>query len=192
MLKEAPNLKEDIEARDKLELLYRLYATKLLHVAKGILKNSHDAEGVVHSAFIKVIYILDKIENPEEKRTYALLITIVRNLCYDKMRKWKYEELVDFSETQLDMVDAKSPEQIYVEKETALELQEYICAMPEKYKVPMILYYVHDLSVKEISVILGISQNLASIRLLRGRKYMKEVVKKTENITNESDLRKPL
>lgn len=192
MLKEAPNLKEDIEARDKLELLYRLYATKLLHVAKGILKNSHDAEGVVHSAFIKVIYILDKIENPEEKRTYALLVTIVRNLCYDKMRKWKYEELVDFSETQLDMVDAKSPEQIYVEKETSLELQEYICAMPEKYKIPMILYYVHDLSVKEISVILGISQNLASIRLSRGRKYMKEVVKKTENITNETDLRKPL
>ena len=192
MLKEPPNLKEDIEARDKLELLYRLYATKLLHVAKGILKNSHDAEGIVHSAFIKVIYILDKIENPEEKRTYALLVTIVKNLCYDKMRKWKYEELVDFSETQLDIVDAKSPEQIYVEKETSLELQGYIYSIPEKYKIPMMLYYVHDLSVKEISVILGISQNLASIRLSRGRKYIKEVVKKTENITNETELRKQL
>lgn len=187
MLKEIPSLANNAEAREKLELLYRLYVKKLLYTAKGILKNSYDAEGIVQSAFIKVINILDEIENPEEKRIYALLTTIVKNLCYDQLRKRKYEELVDFDEPQWDVVDAKarSPEQIYVEKEEKTEFRDFIYAMPEKYRTPMLLHYVHDLPVKEVAEILGITQNLASVRLSRGRKYMLDEIEKSRSMINE-------
>lgn len=185
MLKEIPNLANNIKAKEKLELLYQLYVTRLLYTAKGILKNSYDAEGVVQSAFIKVMYILDEIENPEEKRTYALLTTIVKNLCYDHIRKRKYEELVDFDGVQWDMADTRSPEQICVEKEEESEFRDFIQAMPEKYRAPMLLHYVHELSVKEVAEVLGITQNLASVRLSRGRKYMLDVIEKSGNMVNE-------
>lgn len=172
MRKEAPNFAENEEAREKLEMLYRLYMPRLLHMARRILKDPYDAEGIVQSAFIKAMYILDEIEDPEAKRTYALLATIVRNLCYDYRRKRKYEELTDFDEMEWDVIDTKSPEAIYLDKEGKREFLALLGTMPEKYRAPMVLHYVHDLPVKEVAKVLGITQNLASVRLLRGRNYV--------------------
>ncbi|MGN0506900.1 MAG: RNA polymerase sigma factor [Lachnospiraceae bacterium] len=166
------NLADNAEATKKLELLYELYMTKLLYVAENIFRNPYDAEEMVQSAFIRVMDILDEIEEPESKRTYALLVTIVKNLCYDYIRKQKHEELVEFDDVQLEVADNCTPEQIYVEKEGEAELVRMLYELPEKYREPMLLYYIDEIPIREVADILEITQNLVSVRLARGRECL--------------------
>ena len=172
MQKMTVNLADNAEAMKKLEVLYELYLTKLLYVAERFFWNSYDAEEVVQSAFIKVMDILDEIEEPESKRTYALLVTIVKNLCYDYLRKQQREELVEFDSTQWEVADGGTPEQLYVDREGEAELVKMIYELPEKYREAMILHYLHDIPVGKIAGLLGITQNLASVRLMRGRECL--------------------
>ena len=61
-----------------------------------------------------------------------------------------------------------APEQ----KETLRELLQ----LPVKQKVVIYLHYVEGYHVKEIADILGISESAVKLRLLRGRKQMRDTV----------------
>ena len=50
--------------KSKFEILYSEYKNLMYYTANRILRNSSDAEDVVHQAFLKVIEILDTISSP--------------------------------------------------------------------------------------------------------------------------------
>ncbi|MFR2290204.1 MAG: RNA polymerase sigma factor, partial [Butyricicoccus sp.] len=62
--------------KSKFEILYSEYKNLMYYTANRILRNSSDAEDVVHQAFLKVIEILDTISSPRCHKTRALLVTI--------------------------------------------------------------------------------------------------------------------
>lgn len=62
--------------KSKFEILYSEYKNLMYYTANRILRNSRDAEDVVHQAFLKVIEILDTISSPRCHKTRALLVTI--------------------------------------------------------------------------------------------------------------------
>lgn len=55
---------ETSEEKSKFEQLYLGYRNLMFYVANGILHNRQDSEDVVHESFLKIIKIIDKIENP--------------------------------------------------------------------------------------------------------------------------------
>ena len=46
--------------------------------------------------------------------------------------------------------------------------------LPQKYRVPIHLYYYEDYSVREIAGILGIRESAVQTRLLRARRKLKD------------------
>ena len=56
-------------------------------------------------------------------------------------------------------------------------LFETVMELPEKFRVAIHLFYYEDLSVKEIAKVLKISESNVKVRLSRGRKILKEVLK---------------
>jgi len=79
--------------------LYEQTSSAVYGFALSILKNTHDAEDVMHDAFIKA-YTSAVTYKPMGK-PLAWMLTIVRNLCYTRMRTGgvcedisKYEDLV--------------------------------------------------------------------------------------------------
>ena len=58
----------------------------MYHVAYKILNNKHDAEDVVHSAFIKVAENIQKIGDPVCPKTQNYVVTIVENKAIDLYR----------------------------------------------------------------------------------------------------------
>lgn len=173
------NTIENEEDKNKIEQLYCLYAAKLIYYAESIIGDTQDAEGVVQTAYEKTIHFLDRIEKPESENAYGLLLTVVRNLCYDYLRKKKKIDLVDFSTAEFEISDFQNsnPEQTYIEKESYQEMMRLIDEMPEEYKTVLLLRIVHELSVKEIAAAIDVSANLVSVRLLRAKKYLKKVIK---------------
>ena len=69
--------------KSKFEILYSEYKNLMYYTANRILRNSSDAEDVVHQAFLKVIEILDTISSPRCHKTRALLVTITEHKAID-------------------------------------------------------------------------------------------------------------
>lgn len=65
--------------KSKFEILYSEYKNLMYYTANRILRNSSDAEDVVHQAFLKVIEILNTISSPRCHKTRALLVTITEH-----------------------------------------------------------------------------------------------------------------
>ena len=114
--------------------------------ALSILKNRHDAEDVMHDAYIKAFTNASSYK-PMGK-PLAWMLTIVKNLCYNKLRSGKIcEDIAEYedqivSEFQEDVTDRAVLEQ-------ALSILD-----PEERQI-VILHAVSGMKHREIAELLG-------------------------------------
>ena len=80
--------------REAFTELYRTEKDKVYAFALSLLKNAHDAEDVLHDCFVTVWMKADTY-SPSGK-PMAWIMTVARNLCYDKLRsRGKLADLPD-------------------------------------------------------------------------------------------------
>ena len=84
--------------KSKFEILYSEYKNLMYYTANRILRNSRDAEDVVHQAFLKVIEILDAISSPRCHKTRALLVTITEHKAIDLYRAKQRRNVLPLAE----------------------------------------------------------------------------------------------
>lgn len=53
-------------------------------------------------------------------------------------------------------------------------LREALLALPEKYRLPILLYYLEGYSLRQVAQMLRIPENTVKTRLSRGRQQLKE------------------
>lgn len=68
----------------------------------------------------------------------------------------------------------ESIEEGYLQKELAVKVRQIIQTLPEKFKVPLILFYLSDCSVEQIAVIVKKPPGTVKSRLFKGRKIIKK------------------
>ena len=141
------------------------YGDMLYRICLVMLKNSADAEDAVQETFI--IYIQRSPAFKSESHRKAWLITVATNKCRDMLRyrtrhKTESEELLNG---------------YAIEKEES-GILDALMELPEKYKTPLMLFYIDQYKLDEISDIMGISLSAAKMRLSRGRKLLKEKYRK--------------
>lgn len=81
------SLIETKEQKSKFELLYEKYYKLMLYIAIQVLQDQMEAEDAVHTACIKVIRNLDKVDEVESPRTKRFLLTIIKHTAIDMVRK---------------------------------------------------------------------------------------------------------
>ena len=54
------------------------------------------------------------------------------------------------------------------------DLRDALDRLKAEYKEALLLFYINDLSVREIAQILGVTENVVKIRLSRGRAKLRE------------------
>ena len=161
------------EEKDKFEEIYDLYKYTMLYVAKSIVRDQLLAEDIVHDSFLKIIEILDKINDISCSKTKSLIVTIVRNKSIDYIRKIKKESNIALDEVEFSLQDDEPiPLDKLINEEGYNKLLEYIDELDEKYRSVIELKYIHGYSEKEISKILDITEKNANIRIYRARKML--------------------
>lgn len=73
--------------KTKFEIIYNEYRDLMFFVANKILNNQQDSEDVIHQAFIKIIDVLEKIDEPKCPKTRGLVVTIVERKAIDLYRE---------------------------------------------------------------------------------------------------------
>ena len=137
----------------------------LYHIAKSILKNDEDCADAMQNAILSAYGKLHTLKNEAFFRTWITRILI--NESYQLIRGRKnqisYEEYMD---------DRKAEDQTRYS-----ELYRAVQELSESYRIPFVLHYVEGYSVKQIGIILKLTESAVKVRLHRARKLMKERLK---------------
>ena len=137
---------------------------QLYSTAKTILFSDQDCADAIQETIVKAFSKIDTLKNDKYARTW--LIRILINECYNLVRKSsKFISFVDL-EDRLEMESEKSKDYS--------ELYAAVNSLKEELRLPVILYYIEDFSVREIAQILEISEGAVQKRLARARGKLRQ------------------
>ncbi|ANY67105.1 RNA polymerase sigma factor SigW [Paenibacillus sp. BIHB 4019] len=160
--------------------LVGLYQDKLFHMAYRMLSNRQEAEDVVQEAFMRVYRNLERYDETLKFSTW--IYRIATNLCIDKLRKRKPVYSLDAESTDHEGLDGysmipsdnRTPESETLLSETQRIIHQAIASLPPKYKTVMMLRYIEDLSLQEISEVMDIPVTTIKTRVHRGREFLRK------------------
>lgn len=100
------------EGKIKFEIIYEQYKNLMFYTANKILGDTRDSEDIVHDAFLKIIEIIDNIDDPKCPQTRSLIVTITENKAIDLYRRRQSKAVVSFEEEYIGVPDQSVIEQI--------------------------------------------------------------------------------
>ena len=131
----------------------------LYRVSCTILPQLCDREDAVQSAIEKALRKKMLLRN--DNALEAWLTRILINECYALLRRRKRETLCDDVPQRETAMDA------------CPDLYQLFTSLEEKYRLPMVLYYVEGYSVEETAKMLRLGKNTLKSRLHRGRQLLR-------------------
>lgn len=160
--------------------IVNLYQHKLYQICYRMLGNRQEAEDIAQEAFVRA-YI--NLHSYDQKRKFSTWIyRIATNLCIDRIRKKKPDYYLDAEVAGtdgLDMysqiaADEKLPEDVVAQMELQERIQYEISRLPDKYRSVIVLKYIEELSLQEISEILDMPLGTVKTRIHRGREALRK------------------
>ena len=154
-----------------VEFLYKEYKQLMYNTAMQYLHKNEDAEDAVHEAFLRVIKNISKFRKYSCYENVSYLVIIVKgialNMISDKKRT---------SELDDDLPSKESVEESTEFSITYKQVMENIKKLSPRLKDIATLYWVNNLSEKEISELLDIDINAVRMSVSRARAILKSKV----------------
>ena len=156
------------------ELVTR-YKRLVYSVVYNMLNDQQEVNDVSQEVFIRIYQSLGRY-NPEFKFS-TWTVKIATNLCLDILRKRKVESLPmdDITETASSM---DTPEARYLKKERSKRIRDAIEELPEKYRLPVILFHQNGMSYEEMMKALDEPMTIIKNRLYRARLMLRDKLSK--------------
>jgi RNA polymerase sigma-70 factor (ECF subfamily) len=163
------------EAADKelkVDRLLREFYPYIHRLALSILDDIHEADDVAQETFIAAHHSLANFRGESNTKTW--LTSIAVNASLGRLRKRKVRQVLTTSLHALHLLKnpPASPEQAVIQNEADQSIWEAVDALDDKHRLPVILRYVHDLTVPQIAQILHLSQGTVHSRLHYARKEL--------------------
>ena len=148
-----------------VESIVLIYGDMLYRLCLVMLKNKSDAEDAVQETIIKYLEKAPEFKDSEHEK--AWLITVATNKCRDMLRfKQRHSQL------SLDYVPEMST------NSSDSGILEALMALPEKFRMVLILYYVEGYPINDIAKMMRRTPSAVKMRLQKGRKLLEEKYRK--------------
>ncbi len=155
---------------DLLIEIYKKFSARIFNFALSAVGNSTDAQDILQNTFLRILEYKTKIDPGGNIESY--LFTIARNLIYNHLKERLYSNII-FGEN-IELSDPESPENILFFKNRKKEIGEIIKKLPIRRRQILIMRKIDNLSYKEISDKLKISENTVDTQLRRAMKFLKD------------------
>jgi len=156
--------------------LIKRYQTKLSHYLRKFINNSAELEDVLQDVFIKAFRNLNSFDT--EQKFSSWIFRITHNEAINNIKKRKNERLL-LDENEWDVVDEKIDLGRELDgKITGEQVAVALTKLKEKYRDPIVLFFFEEKTYEEISDILKIPVNTVGTFISRGKKHLKDLLKK--------------
>lgn len=144
---------------------------KLYRVAFRLMGNARDAEDMVQEAYLKLWNKRDELTNVVNTEAYC--VTLIKNLCYDTLRKTHPDE------------DGHGPEELNLptdinivreveQRDEVNQVRRLINRLPAQQRRVILLRDVNDCSFEDIEKATGLNAINIRVLLSRARKKIRE------------------
>ena len=140
----------------------------LYRVSRSILWNDADCADAVQQAVFKGWVNLSQLNEPEKFKSWimSILVNECRNI---QRRNLRHANVV---QALADRIKTASPTKIH-----NTDLEEAVRALPEHYRLPILLHYMEGYPVKDIAKILEVNEKRITERMYRARRKLEEALK---------------
>ena len=160
--------------------IVELFQDKLYRVCYRMLGNKHEAEDIAQEAFVRAFINIHTFDTNRKFSTW--LYRIGTNLCIDRIRKKKPDYFLDAEVAGAEGLNMysqiASPDELPEEEVLKMEMQDRvqyeISRLPDKYRAVIVLKYMEDLPLQEISDILDMPLGTVKTRIHRGREALRK------------------
>jgi len=151
-------------------------------VARGVLRNSADAEDVAQEALLRAYRSFDRLR--DRNRFCAWLVRISFRLALDRLRSAKRREQRDVLWSQpAHQPPAATAEDLAASSEFQAHLDRALEELPEKLRLVLLLAAMEGHTIDEIAALLGIPAGTVKSRIFVARKQLAEKLRCHVNIT---------
>ena len=151
-------LSEDMKAYKDL---YLLMFDSLFRFSYSFVKSKEVAQEIISDVFIKLWQIRDQLKTIENLKSY--LFGITKNISLNHLARASKNLSIQLDDIDLDEIDIqsaiefKSPEDLYVSKETIKCITQAIRSLPSQCQIIFSLVRIEGLKYKEVAALLNIS-----------------------------------
>ena len=140
----------------------------------------HIAEEITQDTFLQVYKNLAQLKNPNQFAGW--MYVIASRLCLKWIQKHKNTSVIhSLEDTPVEEIDESSySHHISEQRQTEITenrhelVKKLLAKLPESERTIVTLYYLGEMTAKEIGKYLGVSVNTVKSRLRRGRKRLQE------------------
>jgi RNA polymerase sigma-70 factor, ECF subfamily len=162
------------------EILMRRYNQRLYRVARGIVRDTADAEDVVQQAYMNAYLHLHQFAGRARFPTWLTRIAINEALARARRSDWVQQFDWD-DETGRDAVDdiasvAPDPEREAGNGELRRALESAIDELPPIYRSVFVMREVEQLTTIETAECLGLTEEVVKVRLFRARERLRHAL----------------
>lgn len=162
--------------REQFGIIVERYEQKLLRYGRKFLSGREDVEDIVQDAFLRAY---QNIQSYDSSRPFsAWIYRIAHNAFVNRLRKNAYGPILvaDFDTfiAHPQYEDPTLTERDHADIKSAVDAG--LSELVSQYREVLILYYLEELSYKEIAEILQIPIGTVGIRLSRARTALKKVL----------------
>ena len=160
------------------DILVERYQKSVHALAWRKISDFHHAEEVTQDTFLQAYKKLSTLKNPNQFAGW--LYVIANRLCIDWMRKQK-PAMQSLENTPMEEIEEVSYRH-YVSEQQRIRsaerrheiVKKLLEKLPESERTVVTLYYLGEMTTKEIGKFLGVSAKTISSRLIRARKRLKQ------------------
>ncbi|MCM1115701.1 MAG: sigma-70 family RNA polymerase sigma factor [Clostridium sp.] len=131
-------------------------------------KNKDNADDIYQEVFLRYIRRKPAFENADHEKAWFIRVTL--NCSKTNLKSFWNTKVIELSE---DFEDTP------VDKE---DLSFALKQLPKKYRAVIHLFYYEDMSIKDISNALNLSESNIRMQLTRARRKLKEILERENYI----------
>lgn len=147
--------------------VFEKFKNTVYAVVFNYVRNVEDAADLEQEVFLKLLSHDSEFESEEHMKAWLIRVSI--NLCKNHMRSRSY------------LSEGPLPEDLPAEaKEEHGELLQWVLRLPEKYRIPLHLFYYEDYSIRQIAEVTDLPEATVKIRLKRGREKLGKSLRKED------------
>lgn len=170
------------QSLDALGILYDRHHKMVYRTALAIIGDIEAAEDLLQDVFLRLFRFADHIDPDRPIEPWIYRITVNLAYTYLKRRKWQ-QPLEDFAEW-LAGDNGNSPARQAENNEEWYEMERAIQSLSPPQRTVIVLHYVNELSLEEISEILKVPAGTVKSRLHYGRQALRSFMS-VDNVVSE-------
>jgi RNA polymerase sigma-70 factor (ECF subfamily) len=156
-----------------VETLVRACQPAVFRLALSILDDAAEADEAAQDALVAALNALGGYRGEAAFTTWLYRITI--NVCRGRLRRGRARERLRAALANVLRLGGglPEPEEAAAQREKAAALWQAVQMLDEKHRLPLVLFYYHDLPALEIAQILALNEGTVHSRLHTARQRLR-------------------